>query len=434
MTNIATKNGSIIVKDGSAAERCECCNDICASNPSYLHMSATGLPNAITGGLSLGYAARSPYEDNGAEFTLYKMTVPRYGTTQYCRWSGGPHGFINRIGWTSEQQAGWILDAAQNKLYGYGRRFSPPEGATFRSLPYSDQRPLQVDTGYAALYANDFGANADWSNVVVTIGTDKTSSSSCFCGGGFNFESGNICSPADLSGGSAWTPCAPSSGNYCVDDVADLSLTVSVTGKITQITQSGINGVFDTIQLNPGIDLSVFSGDYDASWEEDSRIAFGSPFAPLNQFAAPQGAQWVSQGYRFRGSTATAITIPAFSFAGTWNGVVRTLGAGCVIAVRPTAFEWSSDSPGGEASLSRCQDGQVSWGVHYIPCLNNLQNNPASPIGAFYKAVPCLAYQCGGPPSFSVSGTIPVAFGVGSPGDSSSTMASGTVDVTISTS
>lgn len=392
MTPIATKNNAIILKDGSIAEGCECCGVSCDNLPPYLRLTVNGMPRSINSGVVYGYSARSAFDDNGATYTLYPATNP---STGYCQYKGGPHGHVNVVGFTSELWA-WTLDLANNILYGYGRAFVPPAGASFRLLPYSDARPLIVLSSYYNQFGNDFGTDADWSNVVVSIEVGKSTTTQFAC-----FPD-STCTPQDIQEG-ATTACTSVSDGVS-GQIADLPLQVQVSGSLTKsrFANPYAGGQFSYNDLDETIDVSFLSGSYDAAWMNDSRIFIGG-FSPA--YAAPEGSQAISQGYRFNSQVAKPFSYQTQRSPASGGFSISLTQIRVALAVRPTAFRWTSSTPGGVAQLSRCGNGQVSWGVHCVLLYPNGQV-----IAQFYKPVECSRYECGQPPSsLSVSGTVEVS-------------------------
>jgi hypothetical protein len=389
---LATKNGAVIVKDGKIAENCGCCADLCANPPPHLKMTVDGMPDKIDS----PYRARSVATDNGSEYTMFQITNPRYKLSQTrCAWAGGGHSAYNRVNQTDAFSAnGWYLDADNDFLVGYYMHLKPPAGASFRSLPYNDPRPLVPLFSFGA----GLGTTQDWSNVVVTIEEGKASYQQCGCPGGF-IDYTN-CTSADMAGGITTAACNTTGDGICLSSIADYPLHVSFAFQGNAYRKNSSLGGIETPSPGFQIDLSPLDSDLDLVWLNDSGFIGFDAFRFL---AGVAGSQLISQGYRFIGRLSNPVVY-------SQNDILnpQDLTFWVAVAIRPTASRW--EAVANQSLTQRCAQGQVSWNAQVL-LFQTAGSDPRFYAGwksaEAYFTVPCHPYTCGeGPPSFSLTKSV----------------------------
>jgi hypothetical protein len=381
---LATKNNALIIKDGKVAENCKCC-DLCVNPPPYLKMTVSGLPDKINS----PYRARSIADDNGSEYTMFQITKSRYKLLPTrCAWAGGGHSAYNRVNQLDGFSADWwYLDADNDFIFAYNIRFAPPDGATFRSLPYTDPRPLVPVS---------FGGE-DWSNVVITLDEGKASYLQCGCPGGFSDYSN--CTSSDVAGGIAITACNTTSPGHCLASVDDYAVRVSFSFVGDAYRQYGQSPrAYDNdFQAN----LSAIDSDLDLIWKNDSAFI---GYDAIRVYTGIKDTNLISQGYRFLGKLSGSASY------GSSNTFTQRFWIAA--AIRPTASIWEADSYLNPIT-TRCAQGQVSWNAQVMLFPDTGDSSPFSlraPPGTAgaYFTIPCNTYTCGqGPQSFSITKTVP---------------------------
>jgi hypothetical protein len=395
---LATKDNAIIVKDGKVAEDCKCC-DLCVNPPSYLKMTVNGLPDKINS----PYRARSIADDNGSEYTMFQITKSQYKLLPTrCAWAGGGHSAYNRVNQTDGFSADlWYLDADNDFVVAYGSRFAPPDGATFRSLPYTDERPL-VPVFFGGV---DVGTVQDWSNVVITIDEGKASYAQCACPGGFSDYTN--CTSADVSGGIKTTACNTTANQSCLSSISDFQARVSFAFEGNAYEKLVSAGGVENLLPDFEIDLSELDSELDLVWLNDSG------FIGFNAFRygiGVDGSQLISQGYRFIGRLPNAAPV-SYGRGGGSNNLLQSgsLSFWVAVAIRPTASAWEANAT--QNLTQRCGQGQVSWNaqVMLFQTAGDDSRFYAGPqSAAAYFTIPCHSYTCGeGPQSFSATKSVP---------------------------
>ena len=134
MTNLATKNGSLIVKDGKLAENCGCCNGLCSAIRTKATLTISGLPKACGAQL----LDNRMIGDDDCSYPLFRVRN-RYDTN-LCKYATAWHSRNNLWGNFSADDANTIvIDVGNNTLTfwsdHYVVRFRPPHGKSFASFP-----------------------------------------------------------------------------------------------------------------------------------------------------------------------------------------------------------------------------------------------------------------------------------------------------------
>jgi hypothetical protein len=353
---------------------CNPCCDLCVDPPPYLKMTVNGMPNAI----SSPYDARSFATDNGSEYTMFRITTPRHQPrATRCVWGGGGHSYRNQIGLTDSSFAMvWRLDADNERLNFGGLVFRPPDGASFKSLPYADERPLVP-----------LSAAEGWSNLVITIDAGKASYPQCECPG--YFADFSNCTGADVSGGTPVTACSTVDGAACLP-VADYPVRISFEYTGPAYAPALPDLTERILVPDYQIDLSPLDSDLDLVWNNDSGL-FG--FNAFRYNAGNTGTVSISQGYRFAGRLTNPVTIPP----------EQPLPFFLFVAIRPTASVWEANG------TQQCGEGQVSWNaqVFLFQTDYGIGRRLNWRVLGEYLTIPCNAYTCGeGPQSFSITKSV----------------------------
>jgi hypothetical protein len=307
---LATKNGSLIVKDGLLAENCGCCSSLCSPERDRATITISGLPTSC----AVGNLSNRELSDDNCSYTIFRIRSPynqnvcKYGTT----WHSSVNGRINFGAYYSNRilidvQANTLLLAHDNAY----ALFSPPEGKSFKDFPFdevlvctnaysittctkealSSVRVVIDDTpaSYVPFVCpqNSVGVVSNTETCSCVPGVDTLNIYSNALSGNVRTESTVIpiysCAPCDSNPHATQTtttvyktPCTSDEGGSCIESISTTSswpeLNVNVSFEGTGIPPLGGNSGA------PVIDYARLSGNYALKWTSNAYIGHAQFF------------------------------------------------------------------------------------------------------------------------------------------------------------
>ena len=135
---LATKNGSLIVKDGQIAENCGCCNGLCSPGRTKATLTISGLPSC-----PVGHFSNREMSDDDCSYTIFRIGAPLGNNQNVCKYATTWHSSVNQwLNFSAYYGNSISIDVRSNTLLLMHENgtalFSPPEGKTFSTFPFDE--------------------------------------------------------------------------------------------------------------------------------------------------------------------------------------------------------------------------------------------------------------------------------------------------------
>jgi hypothetical protein len=440
---LATKNGSLIVKDGQLAENCGCCNSLCSPARDKATITISGLPSSCGVGAlfdRMQSLLNRELSDDNCSYTLFRIR----SYNNLCKYATAWHSDNNRwLNFGAGNAHSISLDLASDRLVLSASaayvQFAPPAGKSFRDFPFDE----------VLTPSNVYQSNCppgSFSNVRVVIDDSQAAYKPFSCPNIGSYETsscipnidtiatyqnarvGNVetvsyaipvysCTPCDSNPYATQTtttvykvPCSPNETTSCIESVS----------KSSSWPELNLNVSFEGPDIN-GYSYAPLSGAYALKWTDNAYIgtAFyfgllfpgwgltdvgddgtGAPAHPgqfgwTNDGQSPQqGLQAAEQGWRVDYRTQPASGLPM----------------GMTLVVAPVKATTSIDRSTKSIVSTACGHGQIAYQVK-LAVFDRTFRGTDSDYGYWnwsfscYANVNCRSRVCRDVPTVSLNST-----------------------------